>query len=87
MLKTSCGCLEGVWKLSGGCLAGGLRVSVCSLEGIYGMPKWYMRCLDVSEGQVRTSQVRIGKVRTGQVRTVQVRTGQDRCLEGVWQVS
>ena len=37
-----CGCLEGVWKLSGGCL-----------EGIYAMSKWYVGCLDVSEGQVR----------------------------------
>ena len=46
-------------------------------EGIYGMPEWYVRCLDVSEGQVRTSQVRIGKVKTGP----------DRCLAGVWQVS
>ena len=52
------------------------------LEGIYGMSEWYVMCLDVSEGQVRTSQVRIGIVRTSQVRT-----GQDRCLEGVWQVS
>ena len=41
-----------------------------------------MRCLDVSEWQVRTSQVRIGKGRTSQVRT-----GQDRCLEGVSKVS
>ena len=48
------------------------------LEGINGMPEWYARCLDVSVGQVRTSQVIIGKVRTGQVRP-----GQDRCLEGV----
>ena len=52
------------------------------MEGIYGMPEWYVRCLDVSEGQVRSSQVRIGKVRTSQVRT-----GQDRCLEGIWKVS
>ena len=42
------------------------------------MSEWYVRCLDVSEGQVRTSLVRIGKVRTGQVRTGQVRTGQVR---------
>ena len=52
------------------------------LEGIYMMSEWYVRCLDVFEVQVRTSQVMIGKVRTGQVRA-----GQDRCLEGVWQVS
>ena len=45
------------------------------MEGIYGMPEWYVRCLDVSEGQVRTSQVRISKVRSGQLRI------------GVWQVS
>ena len=48
------------------------------LKGIYGMSEWYVRCLHVSEGQVKTSQVRISKVRTGQVRT-----GSDRCLEGV----
>ena len=35
-----------------------------------------MRCLDLSEGQVRTSQVRTGQVRTGQVRT-----GQDKYLK------
>ena len=52
------------------------------LEGIYGMPEWNVRCLDLSEGQVRRSQVRIGKARTGHVRT-----GQDRCLEGVFRVS
>ena len=46
------------------------------------MSEWYGRCLDVSEGQVRTSQVRIGKARTGHVKT-----GQDRCLKGVWRVS
>ena len=79
MLEISCGCLEGVWKLSGGCLAGVL--SRC-LKGIYGMSEWYVRCLHVSEGQVKTSQLRISKVRTGQVRT-----GSDRCLEGAWQVS
>ena len=37
------------------------------------MSKWYVRCLDLSEGQVRT--------RTGQVRTGQVRTGQDKYLK------
>ena len=46
------------------------------------MSEWYVRYLDVSAGQVRTSQIRIGKVRTGQVRT-----GQDRCLAGVLRVS
>ena len=59
-------CLEGVSRVSGRCL-----------EGIYSMSEWYVRCLDVSEGQFRTSQVRTG----------QVRTGQDRCMESVWQVS
>ena len=44
---------------------------VCEVSG------WYVRCLDVSEGQVRTRQVRIGKVRTGQA----------RCLEGAGQES
>ena len=52
------------------------------LEGIYGMPKWYVRCLDVSEGQVRTSQVRISKVRSGQLR-IGVWRVSGRCLEGV----
>ena len=42
-------CLKGVWMESQRCL-----------EGIYGMSEWYVRCLDVSEGQIRTSQVRIG---------------------------
>ena len=64
--------------MTGGGLGGVLRLSGRCLEGTYGMSEWYVRCLDVSQGQVRTSQVRIGKVRTGQVRT-----GQDRCLEGV----
>ena len=62
----------------GRCLKGVCRVSKRCLEGIYGMFEWYVRCLDVSEGQVRTSQVRIGKVRTGQVRTGQVKKGQYR---------
>ena len=69
-------------QVSGGCLAGVLRVAQRYLEGIYGMSKWYVRYQDVSEGIVRTCQVRKGKVRTSQVRT-----GHDRCLEGVWQVS
>ena len=57
--------MEVAWTVSLGCL-----------EGIYGMYEWYVGCLDVSDGQVRTGQVRIGQVRTGQVRTGQVRTGQ-----------
>ena len=52
------------------------------LEDTYGMCEWYMRCLDVSVGQVRASQVRIDKARTGQVGT-----GQDRCLACVLRVS
>ena len=68
--------------MSGRCLKAVCRVSQRCLEGIYGMSEWYVRCLDVSEGQVRSSQVRIDKVRTSQVRT-----GQDRCLEGVSKVS
>ena len=40
------------------------------------MSEWYLRCLDVSEGQVRTCQGRIGNISTGQVRTGQVRKGQ-----------
>ena len=68
--------------MSGRCLKAVCRVSQRCLEGIYGMSEWYVRCLDVSEGQVRTSQIRIGKARTGQVRT-----GQDRCLEGASRVS
>ena len=53
-------CLEGVWQMSGGCLKGVLRMSEECLEGIYEMSEWYVGCLAVSEGQVRTSQVRIG---------------------------
>ena len=68
-------------QVSGRCLKGVWRVSQRCLEGIYGMSEWYMRCLDVYEGQVWSSQVRIGKVRTSQVRT-----GQDRCQDGVWKV-
>ena len=68
--------------MSGRCLKAVCRVSQRCLEGIYGMSEWYVRCLDVSEGQVRSSQVRIGKARTGQVRA-----GQDRCLAGVFRVS
>ena len=64
------------------CLNAVSRVSQRCLEGIYGMSEWYVRCLDVSEGQVRNSKVRIGKARTGQVRT-----GQDRCPEGALRVS
>ena len=75
-------CLEGVWQVSGGFLNCVWRVSQRCLEGIYGMSEWYVRCLDASEVQVRTSQVRIGKATTGQVRT-----GQDRCLAGVLRVS
>ena len=60
----------GVLKVSDRCLKGVCSVSQRCLKGIYGMSEWYVRCLDVSEGQVRTSQVR---------------TGQDRCLEDVWQ--
>ena len=65
------GCLLGVWWVSSGCLEGVLMVSERCLEGIYGMSKEYERCLNVSEGQVRTNQVRIGKV---------------RCLKGVSKV-
>ena len=68
--------------MSGRCLKAVCRVSQRCLEGIYGMSEWYVRCLDVSEGQVRSSQVRIGKARAGQVWT-----GQARCLEGALRVS
>ena len=57
-------------------------------EGKHGMSKWYVGCLDVSQGQVRSGEVRIRQLRTGQVqrgqvragyfRTEQVRTGQAR---------
>ena len=63
--------------VSGRCLKGVCRVSQGCLEGIYGLSEWYVMCLNLSEGQVRTNQVRIGKVRTGQ----------DRCLAGVSRVS
>ena len=46
------------------------------LDGIYWMYEWYVKCLNVSEGKVRTSQVRTSPVRTGQVRTDQVRSDQ-----------
>ena len=55
------------------------------MEGIYGMSEWYVRCLDGSEGKVRTSQVRIGKVRTDQDRCLEDVSG--RCLKGFWRVS
>ena len=64
--------------MSGWCLKAVCRVSQRCLEGIYGMSEWHVRCLDVSEGQVMTSQVRICKVRTGQV---------SGCLEGDWKLS
>ena len=58
------------------------------LEGIYGMSEWYVMCLDVSQGQVRTSQVRIGKATTGQDRCLAGVLGvSGGCLKGVWRVS
>ena len=42
------------------------------------MSKWYVGCLNVSEGQGRTGEVRIGQVRIGRVRIGQVRIGQVR---------
>ena len=33
MLEISCGCLKGVWKLSGGCLAGGCLAGVLRVSG------------------------------------------------------
>ena len=41
MLEISCGCLEGVWKLSGvsgACLAGVWRVSGGCLKGVWKVP-------------------------------------------------
>ena len=52
----------GVWRVSQRCL-----------EGIYWMSEWYGRCLDASEGQIRTSQVRTGQVRTGKVKEGEVK--------------
>ena len=55
MLEISCGRLEGVW------LEGVSKVSGWCLEGIYGMSKWYVRCLDVSKGNsglVKLEQVK-----------------------------
>ena len=51
--------MEGIWREAEGCL-----------EVIYGTSKWFVGCLDVSKGQVRT-----GQFRTGQVRTCQFKTG------------
>ena len=65
-----------VGRVSGGCLEGVWMESVWRLEGNYGMSKWCLGCLELSEGQVRTDQVSAGKVRTGQVRTGKVRIGQ-----------
>ena len=62
VLMVFSGCLKGVWMVFGGYLW---------------MHVWYVRCLDVSEGQVWISQVRIGEARTGQ----------DRCLAGISRVS
>ena len=70
------GCLEGVSRVSVVC-----RVSQRCLEGIYGMSEWYVRCQDVSEGQVRTSKVRIDKVNTGAYMV------SGRCLKGVRRLS
>ena len=53
--RVSGGCLAGALWMFGGCLEGVLRVFQMCLDGIYGMSEWYLRCLDVSEGQVRTS--------------------------------
>ena len=47
------------------------------------MSERYVRCLDVSEGQVTASQVWIGKVSTGQIRTGQVRTVQVKEGQGM----
>ena len=57
-LEGVCKCLKGVWRVSKGCLEGVLRVYV-----------WYVGCLDISEGKVRTGKVKIGQVRTGQVQS------------------
>ena len=61
-------CLEGVWRVSMGCLKGMLCVKMY-LKGNSGQ---------VRIGQVGTDQVRTGQFRTGQVRTGQVRTGHVR---------
>ena len=37
------------------------------MVGIYRRSEWYVGCLDVSEGQVRTGQVWTGQVRTDKV--------------------
>ena len=74
--------------MSGRCFKGVCSVSQRYLEGIYGMSEWYIRCLDVYEGQVRTSQVRIGKVRTGQDRCLaDVLRVSGGCLKDIWTVS
>ena len=74
--KVSGWCLKGVWRDLP--LEGVSNIP----EGIYGMSKWYVGWLDVSEGQVRIGQVSTGQVRTGQVRTGQVRTGsQERSIQ------
>ena len=65
-MKLSGRCLAGVWWLSGGCIKGVWRVSIGCLKF-----DWYLGCLDVSEGQVRTKsgQVKSGMVKSGQVKS------------------
>ena len=59
-MKLSEVCLAGAGILSGRYLDGVFRVSGGCLEIIYGPSKCCVECLDVSEGQVRTGQVRTG---------------------------
>ena len=55
--------LDGVWRVSRGCLEGVSMVSGAYLWHV----QLVVRCLDVSEGQVRTCQVKPGQVKSGLV--------------------
>ena len=61
-------CLEGFWKVFGGCLKGAKSGQVKPDQVKTGQ----FNMGHVRSGQFRTGQVRTGKVRTGQVRTGQV---------------
>ena len=63
--------MEGVWKVSKGCLEVPCRVSGECLEGVW-------KVYQVRIGKFWACQVRTGLVKSGQVGTGQVWTGQVR---------
>ena len=69
-------------------MAGVIRVSKGCLKRVWmvsGGYLWYVMCLDLSKGQVRTNQA-IGWLKSGQVKTGVWRVS-GRCLKGVCRVS